>query len=251
VSATATGMLNVCRSQLGFVEGPNNDTKYGIWYGANHEPYCAMGLSWCGAAAGATDILLGRYAYCPYWVTAWQHAGQWISWDRTPYPGDIVFFDWTGGHGLAEHVGIVESANAGVLTTIEFNTSIGSGPGGCYRRRRDTSVVAGYGRPKYLPQTSPVPVPNPGPRPPVPLIVDGVWGPATTGRLQMWLGLTPTGVIDVATRVALQRRLGVGGDGLWGPITHRALQRMLGVEQDGIWGPETVRALQRFLNGSK
>ena len=113
-----------------------------------------------------------------------------------------------------------------------------------WRRRRNTSLVVGYGRPHYAPQSTPVPLPAKT----LPLVIDGVWGPLTTGRLQRWLRMRPTGVIDPSTRRALQARLGVTADGIWGPITHRALQHLLRVSEDGVWGPITVKALQRYLN---
>ena len=40
-------IVNIARTQLGFVEGPNNESPYGTWYGEPNQPYCAMGVSWC------------------------------------------------------------------------------------------------------------------------------------------------------------------------------------------------------------
>ncbi len=253
MSTTATSLLNVCRSQIGYREGSNNDNKYGIWYGWNHVPYCAIGLAWAGAQCGATDILQGRYAYCPAWVGAWKAAGRWEPYGSTPQRGDIAFFDWTGNHGThgheAQHVGIVEDNDSGVLVTIEFNT-VGAPGGnqsdgeGVWRRRRSQLYVVGYGRPSYAPETGVTPLP--GDR--IPLVIDGVWGPKTTTSLQAWLTVTADGVIGPVTRRALQARLNVTVDGDWGPRTHRALQQLLAVTSDGQWGPITVKALQRHLN---
>ncbi len=248
MTATATAMLNMCRSQIGYTEGPDNANKYGAWYGWDNVPYCAIGLTWAAAQVNALDIMHGRFAYCPYWVQAFQKAGQWLSHSATPQPGDIVFFDWTGWHNLAQHVGIVESVANNTLTTVEFNTVRNSGDqsdgGGVWRRLRNTSLVVGYGRPAYARQGPPVPVRSHV----IPLVVDGDWGPLTTAQLQRWLRMPPTGVIDAYTRRALQARLGIAVDGIWGPQTHKALQRLLHVTQDGIWGPITVKALQRYLN---
>lgn len=254
MSTTVTGLLNVVRSQLGYREGPNNQSKYGAWYGLDFQPYCAMGLSWSAAQANAIDIMHGRFASCPRWMAAFQAAGEFIPYTASPQIGDVVFFDWTGRHSFPVHVAIVERIDRGILITIEFNTVPAAGNqsdgGGVYRRARPTKFVVGYGRPKYARQ-----VPQPYRARPlttsvVPLVVDGIWGPKTTGHLQRWLGLPVTGVIDLKTRRALQMHLGVTVDGIWGPITHRALQRMLQVETDGIWGPITIRALQRMLNRS-
>lgn len=252
MSTTATGMLNVARSQLGYREGPDNASKYGAWYGLDHQPYCAMGLSWVAAQANAADIVHGRYCSCPRWMTAFQNAGEWHSYPATAQVGDLVFFDWTGRHSYPAHVGIVERVERGELVTIEFNTVPAEGNqsdgGGVYRRRRQTRHVVGYGRPRYAKQIPQSVRARTLTTRHVPLVVDGVWGPKTTAHLQMWLALPPTGTLDEATRRRLQTRLGVEVDGVWGPITHRALQRMLMVETDGIWGPVTIRALQRWLN---
>lgn len=248
MTTTATALLNMARSQIGYREGRNNDNTYGQWYGWNHVPYCAIGLSWVAAQAGALDLVHGRFAYCPYWVKAFQKAGQWIPYTSRAQPGDFAFFDWTGWHHTAEHVGLVESSTAHTVTTIEFNTVANSGNqsdgGGVWRRTRSISKVMGYGRPHYAPQTRPIAIAGRV----IPLVIDGVWGPRTTAQLQRWLAITPSGVLAGPTRRALQRRLGVAVDGSWGPITHRALQRHLGVTQDGVWGPVTVKALQRYLN---
>ncbi len=248
MSATATAMLNVCRSQLGFREGPNNDTPYGAWYGLNHEPYCAMGLSWAAMRCNALDIMYGRWASCPRWLAAFKAHGQFLPWTATVQPGDIAFFDWTGSHDYPQHVGIVESGDSQTLVTIEFNTTSGAGDqsdgGGVWRRRRNRSTVAGFGRPLYARQSTPT---RSGSRS-LPLVIDGVWGPLTTAKLQTWLGTPSTGTLTTNDRRALQRRIGVTADGEWGPITHRALQRYLHVAADGIWGPITIKALQRFLN---
>jgi peptidoglycan hydrolase-like protein with peptidoglycan-binding domain len=259
MSCTPTEMLNVVRSQLGYREGSNNDNKYGKWYGMNHVPYCAIGLSWSAAAVGATDIMGGKWAYCPYWVNHWREVGRWHAWSETPKPGDIAFFNWAGTHGLADHVGVVESVDwitpsVPVLVTLEFNTLSGisgnqSDGGGVYRRRRSNLYVVGYGRPAYKAQSRPVLLPSRSDgRHLMPLVVDGVWGQKTTQHLQVWAGVTPDGEIGPVTRRALQRRVHVTPDGEWGPNTRRALQKVLGVSQDGQWGPRTIAALQRMLN---
>lgn len=257
MSCTPTQLLNVVRSQLGYHEGSSNDTKYGKWYGWNHVPYCAIGLSWSAAVAGALDIMGGKWAYCPSWVNHWRQTGQWRPFSQVPTPGEIAFFNWSGSHGLADHVGIVESVdwvnpNTFVLVTLEFNTTSGTGNqsdgGGVYRRRRSPLYVVGYGRPHYKTQSQPVPVSRGGGRQLMPLGIDGVWGRLTTQHVQVWTGVSPDGEIGPLTRKALQRKLRVTADGAWGPQTRKALQRLLGVTQDGVWGAQTVKALQRDLN---
>lgn len=156
MTCTIDQMVAMCASQIGFKEGPNNDTKYGVWYGLNHGAYCDMGISWCADQLGASDII-GKFAYCPSHVNWFKARGQWVT---TPRRGDIVFFSWDGGP-IADHVGIVEVANSWP-TTIEFNTSSGaagsqSNGDGVYRRVRNPAYILGYGRPNYsdVPSTQP------------------------------------------------------------------------------------------------
>lgn len=70
-----------------------------------------------------------------------------------PLPGMIIFFDWDnpGGSsgpqdGLADHVGIVEKVENGVVYTVEGNSGdsvrINSYPLGYYE-------ILGYGVPQY------------------------------------------------------------------------------------------------------
>lgn len=80
------------------------------------------------------------------------------------------------------------------------------------------------------------------------LVVDGVWGPATTDAEQAALHVTVDGIRGPNTIAAQQRKTGAAVDGIDGPDTRKHLQRYLGVPADGVIGPVTVRALQTRLN---
>jgi hypothetical protein len=127
--------------------------------------------------------------------------------------------------------------------------------------------------------TVPVP-PDPGGGTPPPsggLTVDGSWGPATTRRLQEYLGTAVDGVLSHQYRQdginypglysaqwdgtligsncirALQRKIGAVDDGLCGRDTILALQRHLGTAQDGVISTpysNMVAELQRRLNAN-
>ena len=56
--------LEIARSQIGYQEGYNNDTKYGAWYGLNNEPWCAMFCSWCCNEVGMLDVAFPKFAGC-------------------------------------------------------------------------------------------------------------------------------------------------------------------------------------------
>ena len=249
---TAQAVLNVARSQLGFVEGPANAEPFGPAIGyPSGVAWCDQWVSYCAWRAGAQAII-GRWQYCPSHVQWFKARGQW---GTTPKVGAIVFYSWNA-NGVADHVGIVESVpDAGHITAIEGNTgNPGSAPGardGVWRRTRSTALVLGYGYPAYgTPIAPPVPLPRPAPHTQhvYPLVVDGAWGPVTTRHLQAFLHVGQDGKLGPVTARALQRGLGVHQDGAIGPVTKRTLQRRLGVATDGAIGPVTVKALQRFLN---
>jgi peptidoglycan hydrolase-like protein with peptidoglycan-binding domain len=80
------------------------------------------------------------------------------------------------------------------------------------------------------------------------LVVDGVWGEATTRRMQTVMLIDVDGKVGPQTIKAIQKKVGVAQDGIIGDKTRKALQRYLKVEQDGVWGPKTVTQLQKRLN---
>jgi peptidoglycan hydrolase-like protein with peptidoglycan-binding domain len=153
-------VVNIARQEVGFQEGPNNKNKYGEWYGMDHEPYCAMFVSWCFAQAGLSSIVSAStskgFSYCPAGIAWFQKQGEVVD-KYKGQPGDIVFFSW-GGH-TAEHVGIIVAASKDGITTVEGNTSadhkVGSqanGDGVWLRHRPYLNIMA-IVRPKY-PTTS-------------------------------------------------------------------------------------------------
>jgi hypothetical protein len=245
VGTTATSFINKAKSQVGTREGAGNDNPYGRWYGMNNQPYCAIGLSWTAAQAGAADQIGGRWAYCPYWAEYWRKSGRW---HLVPERGDIVFFDWSGlkRAGREQHVGVVTSVSSGNIRTIEFNTGPGgnqSDGDGVWERSRSLVSVVGAGRPLWVPEMSVVPVPAA-----TVLVVDGVWGPRTTRRLQQVLGVRQSGVASVETLRALATWLRQKPLGTFTFVMKIALQDRVGVPKDGVIGPVTVKALQRYLN---
>lgn len=116
-------------------------------------PWCATLMSWAFVQVlgldGAKRALCGDIDdYCPALVGQFKKSGRWFD---TPEVGDLVFF----GQGGGEHVGLVYQISAGMIRTIEGNTSSGSGVvsngGGVWSKSYTIgySRIAGYGRPKY------------------------------------------------------------------------------------------------------
>lgn len=164
MSNQANAVLAVAKKYVtqGYKEGANNDNIFGVWYGANHESWCAMFVSYCFAQANVLPLVAGiqsakGFAYCPYAVNHFTSTHQLVP-VTSAQPGDIVFFNWSGKGGIAEHVGLVVSNNIGskLLTTYEGNTATPGAVGGnesngdgCYQKVRQYEFVVAVARPKW------------------------------------------------------------------------------------------------------
>lgn len=143
----AENIVAIAASQIGYVEGSNNDTKYGIAYGMNHQPWCHMFVWWCARQAGIYDDVIPTTAYCPYGVSWYSARGafHYRGDGYTPRPGDLIYFDWNYNNS-SDHVGIVETVVGNTVYTIEGNTS------GRVARRSyalGNGTIMGYGVPSY------------------------------------------------------------------------------------------------------
>jgi hypothetical protein len=242
VSATLKAITKRALSQVGgYYPGKS---PYGVWYDNAHggnkgvydaAQFCYMGLSWVFAQEGATDIFpVG--AYTPSGVAAWEKRGQWHKGTKGIQPGDILYFNFPGAPNRVSHTGLALSLWRNGVDTIEFNTS-GTAHGDqrngrVVARKRRTSSIVGYGRPKYKAASAEKPASSESKKKPVIL-------PA------MHLG-TKTGYEDDWQRVL--RGIGfsyVDVDGSFGPDTTRGtknFQASQGLKQDGSAGPITVSA---------
>ena len=134
-------LIGVALTQVGYYEGANNDTKYGVWYGYNNAAWCGMFVTWCAEQAGIPTSIIpktGTTNPSDYKVTAL--SGK----DYRPQPGDLFFRK--SGSSYA-HVGIVYYTEGDYFYTIEGNT-YWQGPEGVYIRCR---LIADYdfGTPNY------------------------------------------------------------------------------------------------------
>ena len=259
--ATAADVLRVASNYVGYSRWSDEQqgTIFGRWYaaetgepyyGESGVPYCAMFVSYVFDRAGATCPGLPG-AYCPYVERDGRNAGRAVD-KRSAAAGDVVLFDW-GGDGVADHVGIVEQNNGSYLTTIEGNTSNGSGSqsngGVVARRTRSFSSVRCVLRPTYGSATSSAPAQGGG------IAVDGYWGSDTTLLAQRVAGTPQDGVVssqDAHWRPSMPG-LTSGwewvGDAVGSQLIVR-VQEACGVTADGLWGPDTANAfIRRYGNG--
>ena len=163
-AGTAARLIQVAKSQVGYIEGPkDNETKYGAYTKANFQPWCGSFVMWCANEAG---IKVPNTVYTPGGAAAFKKAGSWIDGDiADPEPGDIAYFDFpSDGVDRISHVGIViEDNEDGTVWCVEGNTT-GDGKKGSQRNggeackklraykknKKNVQVsIVGFGRPKF------------------------------------------------------------------------------------------------------
>lgn len=270
---TAKELIAIAEAQVGYKEkasnsqldsktanaGSINYQKYGRdlynagYYNGNKNGYewCDQFVDWCfwelcghdkkkAEAMECQTGLLG--AGCTWSMGYYKNAGRFST---EPQLGDQIFFRYSGSPiGDADHTGIVVNVDKNYVYTVEGNC--GNQVARCTYARK-TSVIAGYGHPKFdaepaaqttvKPAPAPAPVPAPAKTPNVPA------GPTLSDRVkeaQKWLNSYGAYKLDV--------------DGEWGPLTNaaciKALQKNIGVDADGIIGPITRGAIKVLRNGS-
>ena len=119
-------IVTVALSQVGNIGGE----PYWSWYGfGSRVEWCACFVSWCADQCGYIDTgVCPKFAGCGNGVQWFQERGQWLDGSAEPVPGMIVFFDWDnkGGSGPqdgeADHVGIVQKVENGIIYTVEGNS---------------------------------------------------------------------------------------------------------------------------------
>lgn len=224
-------ILHIASRQIGYKESPpgTNRNKFGVWYGMDGQPWCAMFVSYCFYQAGLVLLITTSkgFAYCPYGVQWFKQKGRF---DKRPQLGDVVFFDW-GGDGIADHVGIVETVNSnGSVTTIEGNTSNSNNSNGgeVMRRVRWLNSIQGFGHPAYNGISSRIAAKIPP-------------HPSWPGKM-IQLSSPPFGSQDVMKwqQQMIFRGWNLAASGIFDERSHEILeqfQREKQLEVDGVLGP--------------
>ncbi len=186
---TATDVLNFARAKLGTVESPpsSNHQEFGVWYGFDEVPWCAIFVSWCMAQAGVGDQY--RNASVAFSLDTARKQGRHTGEFRA---GFVACRINRGGDWGPGHTGVIEAVHSdGTVTTIDGNTSPGDGGsqrdgGGVCRRRRARS----YWNKQCIRidyngvQQGPTPQPHQPHLPTGGLSVDGDFGALTVKALQ-------------------------------------------------------------------
>ena len=155
-------VLDIARSYLGvetgskehkkIVDAYNSVNPKPVGYTAKYsDDWCDIFVTTVFQQAGLSH-LIGRECGVQRHIGIMEKKGIWKG-KSLPQQGDVVTFDWDGG-GWADHIGIVESASNGVITTIEGNSSLSAGSTEKTRVNRKTynwnsKYIKGYARPAY------------------------------------------------------------------------------------------------------
>ncbi len=255
VPAFVEYLLEIARGEIGYTEGPNNQTKYGLWSGDENAAWCAEFVCWC---IDQTDLLhgtelltnvypkwsgqntgrdwfikRGRFVYrkgnCPGWGYQWLKGADHhlVKDEYIPRPGDLVFFSYNDA-GDTEHVALVEYCSYDSQGEVIIHVIEGNNPSSVQRNRYrlSNSQVLGFGLCQDIVDTT-LRLGNQG---------DKV--------LKLQQDLNALGMLD-------ERHL-TGG---YGGNTKRAVmnfqqQHMPGKTPTGIADRETQQALEQMLNES-
>jgi len=140
IEGTGDGtIVEVARAELGNVGGE----KFWKWYGFNSRvDWCAIFVSWCADQCGYIENgMCPKFAVVGDGASWFKTRHRWSGRGYKPNPGDIIFFDYEQD-GVLDHVGIVESCDGKIVTTIEGNSG-----DACKRNSYGVgnSQIAGYG----------------------------------------------------------------------------------------------------------
>lgn len=170
----ARQVLAVAVGELGYAEGANNHTKYGVWAGDPNAAWCAEFICWCVNQADARNgtqllqsvypnysgqntgrdwyIARGRFVYrkgnCPGWGYQWLRGSDHLlrKNEYIPRPGDLMFFSYNEA-GDTEHVALVEYSAYAADGRVAVHVIEGNNPSAVQRNRYylDSSQVLGFG----------------------------------------------------------------------------------------------------------
>ena len=142
-----TTPIDLAKKEVGFKEGINNDNKYGVWYGLNHQPWCMIFVVWCFSHAGLASKILKTAGVEAFEV--WAIKNKFIVPVDKIQANDLLLFDWDHA-GKAEHIEIAAGGidpKTHLVPTVGGNTGpdhIGvnqSNGDGVYAKVRATTVI--------------------------------------------------------------------------------------------------------------
>ena len=157
---TAAAVVEVALKEVGYIEEPENITKFGKFTNADGLPWCGSFCNWVFSEAG---VKLPSMVSTAAGAHKLKEVSRWV--DSEPKIGDLAFMDFPhDGVDRISHIGIVVGVKAKTVITIEGNTS-GSGDqrnGGMVmikeRAFGSGKEIVGFGRPKFVAYAGDYPV---------------------------------------------------------------------------------------------
>lgn len=154
---SSQAIIDIARQEAesGYLEGANNDTKYGKWFGLNNNPWCAMFVSWCFNKANMSPLVAAQtkkgFASCDLGLKWFTKKNQLVPIGQAQ-PGDLAFFQFDAD-SQPDHVGIIIKNNTKLkrLVVVEGNAPADGKPNGdgVFIKRRSYSLVMAVARPAY------------------------------------------------------------------------------------------------------
>jgi len=120
-------IIDIATKEITTKEDPANSNmqKYGLWYGMNGVPWCAIFVSWVYDQAKQTLPNINTIHGFHYVPSIYVYAKKNNLITFNPEPGDISIYDWDGDKS-ADHTGIFKrwiNESKTMFEAIEGNTS--------------------------------------------------------------------------------------------------------------------------------
>ena len=107
--STAAHAIEIAKAEIGYVETPDNITKYGEFTKANGLPWCGSFCNWVLAQAG---VKIPTVVSTAVGAHKFKEIGRW---HEVPAIGDLAFMDFPhDGVDRISHIGIVVASNTEV-----------------------------------------------------------------------------------------------------------------------------------------
>lgn len=140
----AEDLIGVAMTQVGYNEGPDNDTKYGDWMNIPNQAWCAIFISWCADQADIPTTVIQPSAWAHPRKSRGFNVPYYHGSEYTPKRGDLFFKE------DFSHVGIVYGVEGEYALTIEANTNNdGSDEGYTVLLRKRKISESYFGVPQY------------------------------------------------------------------------------------------------------
>lgn len=128
-ASDSSDVIRVALNEVGYMESPEEYSKYGQWYGLPNSFWCDMFVSWCAAEGGIPTSQFPRQCGCIAHVNLFSRMGRYQKsaargGSYIPLQGDAIFFyDPVSDPGgtMSDHVGLVLYVADGYVYTIEGN----------------------------------------------------------------------------------------------------------------------------------